>query len=36
MKLKYDWRKGTAVTFLKELIDKGFLTTNKIDIHIIL
>ncbi|MGO0906363.1 BlaI/MecI/CopY family transcriptional regulator [Clostridioides difficile] len=36
MKLKYDWKKGTALTFLKKLIDKGFLTTNKIDMHIIL
>ncbi|VIB47154.1 beta-lactams repressor [Clostridioides difficile] len=28
MKLKYDWKKSTTLTFLKNLVDKGFLTTN--------
>ncbi|MCC0644056.1 BlaI/MecI/CopY family transcriptional regulator [Clostridioides sp. ZZV14-6150] len=31
MKLKYDWKKSTTLTFLKNLVDKGFLTTNKVD-----
>lgn len=31
MKLKYDWKKSTTLTFLKNLVDKGFLTTNKAD-----
>lgn len=28
MKLKYDWKKST---FLKNLVDKGFSTTDKVD-----
>ena len=31
MKLKYDWKKSTTLTFLKNLVDKGFLTTDKVD-----
>ncbi|PBF28741.1 transcriptional regulator [Clostridioides difficile] len=31
MKLKYDWKKSTTLTFLKTLVDKGFLTTYKVD-----
>ncbi|HDO9123473.1 TPA: BlaI/MecI/CopY family transcriptional regulator [Clostridioides difficile] len=31
MKLKYDWKKSTTLTFLKTLVDKGFLTTDKVD-----
>ncbi|UDN56898.1 MULTISPECIES: BlaI/MecI/CopY family transcriptional regulator [unclassified Clostridioides] len=30
MKLKYDWKKSTTLTFLKNLVDKGFLTTDKV------
>ncbi|MDX5713177.1 BlaI/MecI/CopY family transcriptional regulator [Clostridioides difficile] len=31
MKLKYDWKKSTTLTFLKTLVDKGFLTTYNVD-----
>ncbi|HBF5712785.1 TPA: BlaI/MecI/CopY family transcriptional regulator [Clostridioides difficile] len=31
MKLKYDWKKSTTLTFLKNLVDKVFLTTDKVD-----
>ncbi|HGM1082330.1 TPA: BlaI/MecI/CopY family transcriptional regulator [Clostridioides difficile] len=31
MKLKYDWKKSTTLTFLKTLVDKRFLTTDKVD-----
>ncbi|MGO0916467.1 BlaI/MecI/CopY family transcriptional regulator, partial [Clostridioides difficile] len=29
--MKYDWKKSTTLTFLKNLVDKGFLTTDKVD-----